>query len=285
MELNELIATIQKIDLKATSKTHQKMAGTTTSLFKGRGVVFDSIRKYERGDDVRNINWNVTARFNDTFVNTFSEDKVRTIWILIDCSGSVGFGSKRRIKLDLEIEIAATLAYSAIRHNDAVGVVFFSDTTKKIIMPLRGMSGFWHIAKALVDCKPVAGKTDMESSLKFLLNENCSHSLVFLVSDFKATGYEESARILALHNDFFTIQVQDVLETNFPKLGWIQLKDIESGKQKWVNTASVNFQKSYDQQHLEYQNYYNHFLSKYGVSNVTIRTDDEVVEKLALLLY
>jgi hypothetical protein len=117
-----------------------------------------------------------------------------------------------------------------------------------------------------------------------LLKENCSHSLVFLLSDFKTIGYQESARILALHNDFFTIQVQDVLETTFPKLGWIQLKDIESDVQKWVNTASANFQKSYEQQQLEYQNYYNHFLLKYGVSNVTIQTHDEVVEKLALLL-
>jgi uncharacterized protein (DUF58 family) len=284
MELNELIATIQKIDLMTTSKTHHKIAGSTTSLFKGRGVVFDSIRKYERGDDVRNINWNVTARFNDTFINTFSEDKVRTIWILIDCSGSVSFGTKRRTKLDLEIEIAATLAYSAIRHNDAVGVVFFSDAVNKVVMPLRGMTGFWHIAKALVDCRPLAGNTKMDSSLEFLLKENCSHSLVFLLSDFKTIGYQESARILALHNDFFTIQVQDVLETTFPKLGWIQLKDIESDVQKWVNTASANFQKSYEQQQLEYQNYYNHFLLKYGVSNVTIQTHDEVVEKLALLL-
>ncbi len=284
MELNELIAAIQKIDLMATSKTRQKIAGSTTSLFKGRGVVFDSIRKYERGDDVRNINWNITARFNDTFVNTFSEDKVRTVWILVDCSGSMGFGTQRRTKLDLEIEIAATLAYSAIRQNDAVGVVFFSDVTQRVIMPLRGMSGFWHIAKALVDCKPSEGTTKMHSALRFLLNENCSHSLVFLLSDFKTTGYEESARIVALHNDFCAIQVQDALERSFPKLGWMQLKDIESGAQKWTNTASAHFQKSYKQQHLEYQDYYHHFLSKHGILNVTIQTHEDVVAQLALLM-
>lgn len=285
MELKELIATIQKIDLMTTAKTQHKIAGSTTSLFKGRGVVFDSIRKYERGDDVRNINWNVTARFNDTFVNTFSEDKVRTIWILVDCSASVGFGTQRRTKLDLEIEIAATLAYSAIRQNDAVGVIFFSDEVEKVIMPLRGMPSFWHIAKALVDCKPLTGKTNMSSSLQFLLNENCSHSLVFLVSDFRTIGYEKSARILALHNDFFTIQVQDILEIAFPRLGWMQLKDLESGQQKWVNTASASFQKFYEQQHLEYQNYYDQFLAQYGISNLTIRTNDEVVEKLALFMH
>ena len=125
----------------------------------------------------------------------------------------------------------------------------------------------------------------MDSSLDFLLHENCSHSLVFLVSDFRTIGYEKSARILALHNDFFTIQVQDILETAFPKLGWMQLKDLESGQQKWVNTTSTVFQKSYDEQYLGYQNYYDQFLAKYGISNMTIRTNDEVFEKLTLFMH
>ncbi len=284
MTLDELIKTVQKIDLLSNKASRQKLAGSNPSLIKGRGVVFDSIRKYEPGDDVRNINWSVTARFSDTYINTFNEDKVRSIWILIDVSGSTAIGTVRRSKIDLEMEVAATLAYSAIRKNDSVGIVFFSDKVERLIMPVKGMQGFWQIAKAMVESKPCNGATSIDSALSFLTRINCSASLIFIVSDFMASGYERACLTFAQYNDIFAIRVHDKIELQLPKLGWVKLKDMETGTQKWVNTSAGNFTNSYREQQLRAQEGYNGFLNTSGIKNIAISTNDDVAEKLSLLM-
>ncbi len=284
MELNELIKTVQRIDLLSNSVSKQKLAGASHSLLKGRGVVFDSIRKYEAGDDIRTINWSVTARFRESYVNTFNEDKVRRIWLLIDISGSTMLGSHRRRKIDLEIEIAATLAYNAIRKNDSVGVIFFSDKIVRLIMPIKGMSSFWHIARAMVESKPCAGTTNINCALVFLMKINCTGSVVFIISDFITTGYERSCAIFSQQNDVLAIRVYDKMEHQLPKLGWVKLKDIESGKQRWINTSAAEFNKTYQATQLKNEENYASFLTKNAIKNISVRTDDDIIEKLSLIM-
>ncbi|HTE02141.1 MAG TPA: DUF58 domain-containing protein [Mucilaginibacter sp.] len=284
MELGELIKTVQKINLLSNSISRQKLAGGNISALKGRGIVFDSVRKYETGDDVRSINWSVTARFRETYVNTFNEDKVRRVWLLIDVSGSGAIGTTRRSKIDLEIEIAATIAYNAIRKNDSVGVIFFSDKIERLIMPIKGMAGFWHIAKAMVECKPCSGSTSIDCALNFLMKINCTSSLVFILSDFLTTGYERAGAIFAQQNDIFTIRVYDKIEYQLPKLGWVKLRDIEGGQQKWVNTSSEQFSKTYSDQQLRIGENYTGFIRKNGIKNIEVSTDEDIIEKLSLLM-
>ena len=284
MKLEELIKTVQKIDLLSNTVSKQKLAGGNPSPFKGRGIVFDSIRKYEAGDDIRNINWKVTARFIDTYVNTYHEDKVRRIWILIDVSGSSFLGTERRCKLDLEIEIAATLAYSAIRKNDSVGVIFFSDKIERLIMPISGMSGFWHIAKALVECKPCDGNTSLNVALNFLMKMNCSSSLVFIVSDFMTSGYERACATFAQQNDILTVRVHDKIEYNIPKIGWVKLRDIESGKEKWINASSDRFNEIQKKNNMQEFENYTKFLNTYGIRNIDLGTEENIIEKLSFLM-
>jgi uncharacterized protein (DUF58 family) len=284
MELEELIKAVQKIDLVANTISKQKLAGGSPSLLKGRGILFDSIRKYEAGDDVRNINWNVTARFRETYVNTFNEDKVRRVWILVDVSGSTILGTTKHRKIDLEMEIGATLAYNAVRKNDSVGIIFFSDKIEKLIMPIKGMAGFWHIAKTMVEIKPCPGATSINEALNFLMKINCTGSLTFIISDFMTTGYERPCSIFARQNDVLTIRVHDKIERRLPKLGWVKLRDIESGKQQWVNTSSNKFTKAYHEQQLKEQENYTRFLSKNAINNIAVCTDEDIIEKLSLLM-
>jgi len=284
MELDQLIRTVQKIDLLTNTVTRQKLAGGSPSPFKGRGIVFDSIRKYEPGDDVRSINWNVTARFLDTYVNTFNEDKVRRIWLVIDVSGSTSLGTSRRRKIDLEMEIGATLAYNAIRKNDSVGVIFFSDKIEQLIMPVKGMAGFWHIARAMVDMKPCEGTTSIDITLNFLMKINTTGSLVFIISDFMTSGYERTCAIFAIQNDVLAIRVHDKIEYKLPKLGWVNLKDIESGKHKWINTSVGQFNKRYSETQLKEQENYTSFVRRNGIRNMEVGTDEDIMEKLSLLM-
>ena len=284
MKLEELIKTIQKVDLLSNTVSKQKLAGGNPSPFKGRGLVFDSIRKYEPGDDIRNINWKVTARFIDTYVNVYNEDKVRRIWLLVDVSGSSFLGTERRQKLDLEVEIAATLAYNAIRKSDSVGVIFFSDKIERLIMPVKGMSGFWHIARALVECKPCEGATSLDDPLNFLMKINCSSSLVFIISDFMTSGYERPCATFAQQNDVLTIRVHDKLEYMIPNLGWVKLKDIESGKEKWINSSSNDFNLIHQNNNFQDFEKYSMFLNKNGIRNIDLGTEEDIIEKLSFLM-
>lgn len=284
MKLEDLIKTVQKIDLMSGKLSNQKRSGGTLSIFKSRGSSFNSIRRYEIGDDIKNINWQATARFRETFVNTYNEDKVKTVWIVIDISGSSAMGTICKTKIDLELEIAITIAYSAIKQNDSVGVIFFSDTIQRLVMPINGMNGFWQIAKAMIESKPCNGHTDIKSSLDFLMKNSVSGNLIFIISDFLTEGYAVSAAILAQHNDFFTIRVYDRIEKQFPKLGWVQMMDFESRKKQWMNTSKGDFDAQYRHKSELDLEYYNKFLSKYAIRNMSISTDEDVQKKMATLM-
>ena len=225
MELDELIREIEKMEMLSRQVSHQKLAGLFNSSFKGRGVSLDAIRRYEPGDDVRDINWNVTARFQETYINTFTEDKERLIWILLDTSGSGRFSTSGKSKFEIAVLLAATLAYSAVDNNDRVGVICFNGKVQQVIQPARGMLHFWRIAKELVSLKPQGRSAGLNEALEFLMKINNKSSLVFLLSDFMETDYAPSARILAQQHQLAAIRIFDEKEKHLPTLGWVNLLD------------------------------------------------------------
>lgn len=280
MELDELLSTVQKIEILDRSIYKQKLSGAYNSQLKGQGLTFDSIRKYEAGDDVRDINWNVTARFQEPYINTYIEDKKRLIWIIIDVSGSTIFGTDRRSKLDLEIEIGATLAYSSIKKNDLVGVIFFSDKIEKLIQPARGMQNFLHIAKEMVSIKPGEKKTDIGNALQFFSRVNNKRSLIFLLSDFIGDNYAPYLKILEQKHELIAIKVYDKREQNLPDVGWIKLRDLESGKESWVNTAAIKFKKNLSTQFEKSEKFFDETFHYNQMNTLKIGTNENIEEKL-----
>jgi uncharacterized protein (DUF58 family) len=280
MELEDLIRNVQKIEILNKSFSKQKLAGLYSSKLKGRGLTFDSIRKYEIGDDIRNINWNVTARFKETYVNTFTEDKERIVWILLDISSSGVFGTKIRSKIDLEIEIAATLIYSCIKKNDAVGVIFFSDKVEKVIKPAKGMAAFVYISKELVNIKPCGCSTNLCEAIHFLMNISPKSSLVFILSDFITAGYSPYCKTLALKHELIAIKVYDEREAGLPGLGWVKLKEAESKKERWVNTSSAKFNNSLANNFEQREVYFKEAFNAIPNNTLAISTGDDYIEKL-----
>jgi uncharacterized protein (DUF58 family) len=280
MEFEELIRTVRKIDISDKNIYVQKLSGLYQSKLKGDGLSFDSIRKYEIGDDVRDINWNVTARFNEPHINTFTEDKQRLIWIIIDVSGSSIFGANKRNKIDLEIEIGANLAYNAIKNGDSVGAIFFSDKVEKMIPPAKGMQNFWLIAKTMTDIKPSGKPTNLNSALEFLIKINSKRSLAFVLSDFIDNRYADYLKNLQQKHKLIAIKVFDKLEREFPNIGWIKLKDAETGKDQWVNTGSAKFRKSFNDRFETADLYFKNAFSNNRLNTLLIATDDNVEEKL-----
>jgi uncharacterized protein (DUF58 family) len=280
MELNELIQKIQKVELLSKSVTHQKLSGLFNSSFKGRGLSFNSIRKYESGDDIRTINWNVTARIREPYTNTYTEDRERLIWIMIDVSGSGVFGTNKQSKADLAIEIGATLAFSALSNNDRVGVIFFSDRIEKLIQPARGMVNFWRIAKEMIHISPQGKSTDLTNALQYLLKINRQKSLIFLLSDFICKDYQAAAKVVAQQHELTPIRVFDNKEQSLPNVGWAKFKDAESGHEKWVNTGSKVFKDMYNSRYKEVEQYYNETFDRLSGGKLTIGTGDDYIQQL-----
>jgi uncharacterized protein (DUF58 family) len=283
MEINELIKTLKKVKILSNTVSSQQAAGVNLSALKGRGGLFDSVRKYEPGDDVRSINWNVTARLSETYINTYSEDKARRIWLLADISGSCALGTTGRRKIDLAMEIAATIAYSAILENDQVGALFFSDKIERLVMPVKGMAGFWQMAAVMAACAPCSGATRMEPALNFLMKMNCTGNLIFIFSDFIGTEFQQACSLLARQNEVVLIRVFDKIEEELPDIGWVRGRDIESGKEKWLNTSSRGFREIYRAHRLKYLEDYHGFLRRTGVRHMEVRTDEDLAGKWSLL--
>ncbi|TDQ09430.1 DUF58 domain-containing protein [Pedobacter metabolipauper] len=280
MELRDLIGSIEQLEILCKSKSGQQLSGIFKSSKKGRGIVLDSIRKYEAGDDTRDINWNVTAKFRDTFINTFIEDKERLIWFLIDVSKSGVFGTIQKSKLDLSIEIGAALAYSALESKNSVGVIFFNDEIVKVIPPARGKAQFWHIAREMVRIKPCGKGTDLCRALQYLLKITQKQSSVFIISDFICENYEPVCKILAHKHELTAICVSDERDLNLPKMAWVKFKDAERSGGHWVNTSSARFQNTYSKHHQDFRSGFRSFFDRNNTRSLFINTDDPFMEKL-----
>lgn len=283
---NELLKKVRKIEIKTRSLSHQIFAGEYHSAFKGRGMAFSEVREYQWGDDIRNMDWNVTARMRTPYVKIFEEEREMTVLLLIDVSGSRLFGTTDKLKRDLITEIAAVISFSASINNDKVGALFFSDKIEKFIPPKKGRSHLLRIIRELVYFTPQSRGTDISEALRFLTNAIKRRCTAFLLSDlmdFDANDnprYEEALKIAKNRHDLSVINIYDPREREIPNVGLVRVKDSESGKFLWVDTSSKELRREYAKWGEDAFLKSKQLLRKYAVDNVSISTDQDYVKGL-----
>ncbi|MDL2243331.1 DUF58 domain-containing protein [Bacteroidales bacterium OttesenSCG-928-J19] len=281
METSELLKRVRQIEIKTRGLSRNIFAGQYHSAFKGRGMAFSEVREYEFGDDTRDIDWNVTARYNKPFIKIFEEERELTVMLLIDVSGSSHFGTHSMMKKDMITEIAATLAFSAIQNNDKIGVLFFTDKLEKFIPPQKGKKHILYIIRELIDFQPDNTKTDISQVLKYLTGAIKKRCTAFLVSDFVAKdNYEHALTIANKKHDIVGIQVYDMHEARLPDVGMMKILDAENGNEKWVDTSSAKVRKAYNDWWKDRQDEMETAFTKSRVDSVSIRTDEDYVKSL-----
>ena len=281
METSELLSQVRKIEIKTRGLSNNIFAGEYHSAFKGRGMAFSEVREYQYGDDVRDIDWNVTARFDKPFVKVFEEERELTVILLVDVSGSLDFGTISQTKRQVVTEIAATLAFSAIQNNDKIGVIFFSDKVEKFIPPKKGRKHILLIIRELLNFQPESSRTDIGQAVEFMTNAIKKHCTVFLLSDFyNAKDFQQELTIANRRHDVVAIQVYDQRMTELPNVGLIRLADAETGEELWVDTASSAVRRAHREWWVQHQSKLNTMLTKSNVDNVSVRTDEDYVKSL-----
>ncbi len=284
METSELLKKVRHIEIKARGLSRNIFAGQYHSAFKGRGMAFSEVREYRYGDDMRDIDWNVTARYNRPYIKIFEEERELTVMLLIDVSESLGFGSSEKIKRDMVAEIAATLAFSAIQNNDKIGVIFFSDKVEKFIPPKKGRKHILFIIREILGFEPESTGTDINLALRYMTNAIKKRCTTFLISDFIDTrDYKPSLRIANRKHDIVAIQVYDKLSTRLPALGLMKVKDPESGGETWIDTSSRRVRNDYANWWKERQSAMLQTFKQSSVDNVSVSTEDDYARALLLL--
>ena len=284
MEANDIFKKVKKIEIKTRGLSNHIFSGQYHSAFKGRGMTFSEVREYEYGDDIRNIDWNVTARFNKPFVKIFEEEREMTVMLLIDVSGSNDFGSRQQSKRDLTAELAAVLAFSAIQNNDKVGVIFFSSKIEKFIPPKKGSTHILRIIREIVDFKPEENGTDIAEGLRFLTSAIKRRTTAFLISDFMTdSDFERELRIAANKHDLVALRITDRREMDIPKVGLVKFKDAETGAERWVDTSSRSWHNAYKKMIKEESLKLNRLFTKQGIDNTLIYTDEDYVKPMMQL--
>ncbi|MDR2972333.1 MAG: DUF58 domain-containing protein [Bacteroidales bacterium] len=285
MDSTELLKKVRKIEIRTRALSHQIFSGQYHSAFKGRGMAFSEVREYQYGDDIRNIDWNVTARFNHPYIKIFEEERELTVMLLIDVSGSTQFGTKQRFKSDLIIEISAVLSFSAINNNDKVGVIFFSNQVEKFIPPKKGRSHILRIIRELVDYKSQQVQTNMSEALRYLTNAIKKKCTAFILSDFVNCDCEQALRIAANKHDVVALQITDRGDTLLPCLGLVKIHDPETGKNYLADTSNFRVQKEYARWwHEQHKKNIENF-KKSGVDLAQLYTDQDYVQALTELFH
>lgn len=280
MDTKELLKKVRKIEIKTRRLSDHLFGGEYHSTFKGRGMTFSEVRQYQFGDDVRSIDWNVTARYNEPYVKVFEEERELTMMLMVDVSGSELFGTSNQSKKEIVTEISATLAFSAMQNNDKVGLILFSDEVELFIPPKKGKSHILRIIRELLEFEPKSNKTNITEALKFLTNVMKKKAIVFVLSDFIAEDYADTLRIVGNKHDVTGIRVYDEKEEYIPNLGVIQVKDAEDGSIKLVNTSSGQVRHTYWRYHMERVDYFNNAFTKSGSGIISCRVDESYVKKL-----
>ena len=283
METTELLKKVRKVEIKTRGLSRHIFAGQYHSAFKGRGIAFSEVRAYQYGDDIRNIDWNVTARFNQPFVKIFEEERELTVMLLIDVSGSGAFGTSGAFKRDLMTEIAAVLSFSAIFNNDKAGVIFFSDKVEKIILPQKGKKHILRIIRELINYKAKSNTTNLNEPLRFLTNGVKKRCTAFVISDFIAPDFEESLRIASNKHDIVALNVYDKFENELIDIGLVKVKDAETGNEKWVDTSSAKLRLAYSDWWNSHISSIKNSFSRCGVDYAELRTDLDYVNPLLKL--
>ena len=279
----DLLKKVRKIEIKTKGLSKHLFSGEYHSAFKGRGMAFSEVREYQFGDDIRNIDWNVTARLNHPYVKVFEEERELTVILLVDVSGSNRFGTRKQFKEELLAEIAAILAFSAIQNNDKVGVIFFSDKIEKFISPKKGSTHILRIIRELIDFKPDNTKTDITEALRYFTNVIKKKSTAFLISDFYDNNYEDALKIASKKHDIVAIRITDEKEKSLPDLGLVKIYDPETNKTLWIDTSSKDVRNDFEQSYNDHSRYVNEIFRKYGIDNVEISTGQDYVKQLMKL--
>jgi uncharacterized protein (DUF58 family) len=280
MDTKELLKKVRKIEIKTRRLSDHIFGGEYHSTFKGRGMTFSEVRQYQYGDDVRNIDWNVTARYNEPYIKVFEEERELTMMLMVDVSGSELFGTVEQFKNEVVTEIAATLAFSATQNNDKIGLILFSDDVELYIPPKKGRSHVLRIIRELIEFKPKSKHTDFGEALKFLSNVMKKKAIVFALSDFITDDYQHTLKIVSGKHDVTGIRVYDKGEESIPNLGMVQMQDEETGEQMLVNTSSKTVRLNYGKYYNERVDYFKDSFNKSGAGIINCRADESYVKKL-----
>ncbi len=280
METKDLLKKVRKIEIKTRRLSNNIFGGEYHSAFKGRGMTFSEVRSYQFGDDVRSIDWNVTARYNEPFVKVFEEERELTLILLVDVSGSELFGTDNVLKKNIVTEISATLAFSALQNNDKVGLILFSDKVELYIPPSKGKTHVLRIIRELIEFKPMSKKTDIAEALQFLIGVIKKKSIAFILSDFLSDEYEKTLKICANKHDVTGIRIYDKMEEIIPNMGIVPMLDQETDEVKLVDTSSLALRKKYQSFNMINSRRFNELFSKNGAGTLNCRTDESYVKKL-----
>jgi len=280
MDTKELLKKVRKIEIKTRRLSDHIFGGEYHSTFKGRGMTFSEVRQYQFGDDVRSIDWNVTARYNEPFVKVFEEERELTLMLLVDASGSEHFGTINQFKKAVITEISATLAFSALQNNDKVGMIMFSDEVELFIPPKKGKSHVLRIIRELLEFSPKSKKTDLVEVLKYLSNVMKKRAIVFILSDFMMDNYENTLKIVGNKHDVTGIRIYDPKEEQMINLGMVQMEDAETGELHLVNTSSKRVRTAYEAYYRDRVAYFKNAFTKSGAGVLQCRVDESYVKKL-----
>jgi uncharacterized protein (DUF58 family) len=281
MDTKELLKKVRKIEIKTRRLSDHIFSGEYHTSFKGRGMTFSEVRQYQYGDDVRNIDWNVTARYNEPYVKVFEEERELTMMLMVDISGSESFGTKNQLKSEIVTEIAATLAFSATQNNDKIGLILFSDQIELYIPPKKGKPHVLRIIRELIEFSPKSNQTNISQALQFLSATQKKKAIVFMISDFIADDdYEKNLKIASKKHDITGVRVYDIREEKMIDVGLVAMQDAETGQTQWVNTGSANVRLQYEKYYKEKTAYFKEMFSKCGSGTVNTRVDESYVTKL-----
>ncbi|PTT03144.1 DUF58 domain-containing protein [Pedobacter sp. HMWF019] len=283
MDTKELLKKVRKIEIKTRGLSNQIFSGEYQTAFKGRGMAFSEVREYQVGDEIRTIDWNVTARFNHPYVKVFDEEREMTVMLLVDVSGSKNFGTQTQQKQELATELCAVLAFSAIQNNDKVGVLFFSDQVEKFIPPKKGRSHILMIIRELIDFKPAHKGTSIAEALRYFTSAIKKRSTAFLISDFMSEKFENELKIANRKHDLVALKLYDIHEEEFPDLGLIPVADEESGQIEWINTGDKKVRQAYKAAALERNGRLQDLFRRSGVDYTSIGTHQSYIQPLMTL--
>lgn len=283
METSELLKKVRKIEIKTRGLSSQIFSGEYHSAFKGRGMTFSEVREYQPGDDIRAIDWNVTARFNHPYIKVFEEEREMTVMLLVDVSASGEFGTQKQLKQDVITELCAVLAFSSLQNNDKVGVVFFSDKIEKFIPPKKGKSHVLRIIRDLIEFKPAHKKTDIKQALKYLTSVIKKRSIAFIISDFIDTDFIDALKIANKKHDLVALRIYDKREQEFPDVGLIKLMDAETGAIKWVDSSDKKVRTQFIVNTKKREDQLKDMFNKSGVDTANISTSESYIVPLTNL--
>jgi len=280
LETIDLLKKVRKIEIKTRRLSNNIFGGEYHSAFKGRGMTFSEVRNYQFGDDIRTIDWNVTARYNEPFVKVFEEERELTLMLMVDVSSSALFGTKNSLKKNIITEISATLAFSALQNNDKVGMIMFTDQVELFIPPSKGKTHVLRIIRELIEFKPKSKHTDIKIPFEFLTQVLKKKSIAFILSDFISPTFEKTLKIASKKHDLTGIKVYDIFEEKIPNLGLVRMQDQETGQLKLVDTSSKKIRDNYRKEMLFKFKSFNEIFTKNGAGTILCRTDESYIKKL-----